>query len=63
MKRFALALLVMCWTACSVMAADPIVVNVWPGKTPGDVGIKGQEHTRIYQSAILGEPTKPSSSA
>ncbi|MBI4622887.1 MAG: alpha/beta hydrolase [Verrucomicrobia bacterium] len=38
-------------------AADPIVVDVWPGKTPGDIGISGQEKSRIHQSPIVG-PTK-----
>jgi acetyl esterase/lipase len=44
--------------ASSAFAADPIVVNLWPGKTPGDVGIEGQETTRIYESAIIAGPTK-----
>lgn len=39
-------------------AAEPLVVELWPGKTPGDVGIKGEEHTLTYQSEILGGPTK-----
>jgi len=39
-------------------AAEPVVVNVWPGKTPGDVGIEGEETTRIYESALLSGPTK-----
>jgi acetyl esterase/lipase len=39
-------------------AADPLVVDVWPGMTPGDVGIEGQETTRIYESAIIAGPTK-----
>src|SRR3982751_1335126 len=38
-------------------AADPQVVALWPGKTPGDVGIKGQETSRIHQSPLVG-PTK-----
>lgn len=40
-----------------VCAADPIVVDLWPGKTPGDIGIKGQEKSRIHQSPIVG-PTR-----
>jgi len=39
------------------IAAEPLVVNLWPGKTPGDVGIKGQETSRIHQSPLVG-PTK-----
>ena len=38
-------------------ASEPLVVSVWPGKTPGDVGIKGQETSRIHQSPLVG-PTK-----
>src|SRR5690242_5810972 len=39
------------------LSADPIVVNVWPGKAPGDIGIKGEEKSRIHNSPIVG-PTK-----
>src|SRR5206468_12138518 len=38
-------------------AADPLVIDVWPGKTPGDVGISGQENSRIHPSPLVG-PTK-----
>jgi acetyl esterase/lipase len=38
-------------------AAGPLVVDVWPGKTPGDVGIKGEETSRIHQSPLVG-PTR-----
>src|SRR6185312_1373139 len=38
-------------------AAEPLVVDVWPGKTPGDVGIKGEETSRIHQSPLVG-PTR-----
>jgi acetyl esterase/lipase len=37
--------------------AEPLVIDVWPGKVPGDVGIKGQETSRIHPSPIVG-PTK-----
>jgi acetyl esterase/lipase len=37
--------------------SDPQVVELWPGKVPGDVGIKGQETSRIHQSPLVG-PTK-----
>jgi acetyl esterase/lipase len=43
--------------ASSTFAADPLVVDVWPGKTPGDAGISGQETSRIHPSPIVG-PTK-----
>ena len=41
----------------SAIASDPVVIDVWPGKTPGDVGIKGEETSRIHQSPLVG-PTK-----
>ncbi len=47
--------LVSAWPAC---ATEPLVVDLWPGKPPGDVGLKDAETTRIYQSPILGGPTK-----
>ena len=40
-----------------VFAADPLVIDLWPGKTPGDVGIRGEETSRIHQSPLVG-PTK-----
>jgi acetyl esterase/lipase len=42
----------------SVFASKPLVVDLWPGKPPQDVGIDGEETTRIYESPILGGPTK-----
>ena len=41
----------------SASAAGPLVVDLWPGKTPGDVGIKGEETSRIHQSPLVG-PTR-----
>src|SRR3954454_13662703 len=38
-------------------AAEPLVVDLWPGKTPGDVGITREEQSRIHPSKIVG-PTK-----
>jgi acetyl esterase/lipase len=38
-------------------AAEPIVVDLWPGKTPGDIGIKGEEYSRVHDSPLVG-PTK-----
>ena len=39
------------------LAADPLVLDLWPGKVPGDIGIGGQETSRIHPSPIVG-PTK-----
>lgn len=39
-------------------AEEPFVVDLWPGKVPGDVGIKGEENSRIYNSPILKGPTR-----
>jgi acetyl esterase/lipase len=44
-------------TTVPTIAAEPLVVELWPGKAPLDVGIKGQETSRIHQSPIVG-PTK-----
>jgi acetyl esterase/lipase len=43
--------------AVPASAAEPLVVDLWPGKTPEDVGIAGQETSRIHQSPLVG-PTK-----
>jgi len=50
-------LLVGLFVTVPAFAAQPLVVELWPGKTPGDVGISGQETSRIHQSPIVG-PTK-----
>ncbi len=50
---FAAALLL----AVPAFASEPLVVDLWPGKTPGDVGISGQETSRIIQSPLVG-PTR-----
>ena len=38
-------------------AAEPLVVDLWPGKMPGDLGISGKETSLIHQSPLVG-PTK-----
>ncbi len=43
--------------ALPASATDPLVVELWPGKVPGDIGIKGQETSRIHKSPLVG-PTK-----
>jgi acetyl esterase/lipase len=45
------------FVACQAFAAEPLVIDLWPGKTPGDSGIPGEESSRIYQSSLVG-PTK-----
>ena len=59
MYRIALSssLLVGLLVVSPARAEKPQVVDLWPGKTPGDVGIKGQETSRIHQSPLVG-PTK-----
>jgi acetyl esterase/lipase len=54
---FAISMLVGMFVAIPTFAGDALVVELWPGKTPGDVGIKGQETSRIHQSPLVG-PTK-----
>lgn len=41
-------------TTRPVQATDPLVVELWPGPVPGDVGIDGQENSRIYNSKLVG---------
>jgi acetyl esterase/lipase len=58
MNRIALvSLLVAVFLVRTGLAADPQVLDLWPGKTPGDVGIDGQEKSRIHPSPLVG-PTK-----
>ncbi len=59
MRRIASAasLLIGLFVTVPAFAAEPLVVDLWPGKTPGDVGIKGQEISRLRQSPLVG-PTK-----
>lgn len=52
----ALGIVTLCFTS-PARTADPLVVDLWSGKTPGDAGIKGQEISRIHQSPLVG-PTK-----
>jgi acetyl esterase/lipase len=53
----ALSLFASLFLVTAACARDPQIVDLWPGKTPGDVGIKGQETSRIHQSPLVG-PTK-----
>ena len=58
MKRIAFALfLVGALLTSSAFAGDPLVIDLWPGKTPGDAGIPGEEKSRIHPSPLVG-PTK-----
>ena len=59
MYRIALAasMILGVFATVPAFAAEPLVVDLWPGKTPGDVGIKGKETSRIHQSPLVG-PTK-----
>jgi acetyl esterase/lipase len=43
--------------ACVAFAAEPLVVDLWPGETPGDAGIPGKEYARIHPSVFVG-PTQ-----
>jgi acetyl esterase/lipase len=36
------------------IGALPLVVDLWPGKTPADAGIRGAETSRIHQSPLVG---------
>jgi len=43
--------------ARSGWAANPLVLDLWPDKVPGDVGISDQEKSRIHPSPLVG-PTQ-----
>lgn len=58
MHRIARVMSLVVFMGGQAFAADPVVVELWPGKTPGDVGIEGQERSFQYHSEILGGPTK-----
>jgi acetyl esterase/lipase len=58
MKARLALLLASLLVSTSLLAAEPVIVPLWPGRAPGDVGIAGQESSRIYQSPILKGPTK-----
>jgi acetyl esterase/lipase len=58
MTRSICALLLITLFVVSVAAAEPVVIDVWPGKTPGDAGINGEETSRTYESEIIEGPTK-----
>ncbi|HEY2155146.1 MAG TPA: alpha/beta hydrolase [Isosphaeraceae bacterium] len=53
----AVASLVGLFATSPASAAEPLVLDLWPGKTPGDVGIKGEETSRIHPSPLVG-PTR-----
>ncbi len=59
MDRIALllALFVGLFVSIPSLGAEPLIVDLWPGKPPGDVGIKGEETCRIHQSPLVG-PTR-----
>lgn len=59
MHRIALvvSLLIASLASIPASAAEPLVVDLWPGKVPGDIGIKGEETSRVHQSPLVG-PTK-----
>jgi acetyl esterase/lipase len=54
---FVATVLVGVFTSVPAFADGPLVLDLWPGKTPGDVGVKGEETSRIHQSPLVG-PTK-----
>src|SRR3954471_14586812 len=53
----AVTLLTGLFLTIAASAAEPLVVDVWPGKTPADAGIKGEETSRIHKSPLVG-PTR-----
>lgn len=48
-----------CWgaalfTVCIATASPPIVLDLWPGKPPGDLPVRGPEKTFVHTSTIYG---------
>lgn len=39
-------------------SAEPLTVDLWPGRPPGDVGIEGHESGRMHESPLLDRPTR-----
>ena len=65
MKLFAsvAATFVSCIIACSAIAADPLVVEIWPGKVPDESGDIGAERVRMSpaldrKQVEVTEPTR-----
>ncbi len=53
----AVAVLAGWFVTAPALAAEPVVVDLWPGKVPGDIGINRPETSRIHPSPLVG-PTK-----
>ena len=58
MKRLlsAVRLLAVLFLTMPTLAGEPMVVDLWPGKSPGDMGISGQETSRIHNSPLWSGP-------
>lgn len=56
-NSIAVALLAGLFLALPGNASEPLVVELWTGKVPGDIGIRGKETSQIHQSPLVG-PTK-----
>jgi acetyl esterase/lipase len=57
MIRVALALLCLL-VAGPVVAVEPVIIELWPGKVPGDIGIRGEEKS-FEAPPRKTEPDKP----
>jgi acetyl esterase/lipase len=47
-------LLIGALSASEVAFADPFVIDLWPGKPPGDLPVRGAEKTYIHTSPLYG---------
>jgi acetyl esterase/lipase len=54
---FAIFLSLSSLSSMRARAGDPLTIDLWPGKVPGDVGLDRKETSRIHPSSIVG-PTK-----
>lgn len=40
--------------SCTAIAAEPIILDLWPGKPPGELPVRGAEKTFIHTSTLYG---------
>ncbi len=42
------------FVSCAAIAADPLVIDLWPGKPPGDLPVRGAEKAYLHTSPKYG---------
>ena len=54
---YTVSLLAGLFVTVPALAAEPLVVDLWPGKTPGDAGIKGQKPAGFIGRRLWDRPS------